>query len=38
MNLRLPGGKAGERDNYAVLVQHVYTASYKMDNQQAPTV
>ena len=34
----MDAGGGGAGNNYAVLVQHVYTASYKMDNQQGPTV
>ena len=38
MNLWLPGGKFGGRDNQGVWDGHVYTAIFNMDNQQGPTI
>ena len=38
MNLWLPGGKMRRRDNWGIWDGHIYTAVFKMDNQQGPTV
>ena len=36
-DLRLLGGKVRRRDSQGVWDGHVYTAVFKMDNQQGPT-
>ena len=36
MNLWLPGGKDGVGDRLRVWDWHVYTAIFKIDNQQGP--
>lgn len=38
MNLRLPGGKMRRRDSWGVWDGYIYTAAFKMDNQQGPIV
>ena len=38
MNLGLPGGRMEGRGSQGVWDGHVYTAIFKMDNQQGPTI
>ena len=38
MNLWLPGGCTGRKDNQGVWDGHVHNAILQMDNQQGPTV
>ena len=37
-NLWLPKWKRGESDKLGVLGEHIHATTYKIDNQQGPTV